>query len=220
MLQTNNLGKTYHTGDITYQALKNINLELAKGAFAALVGPSGSGKSTLLNICGLIDTCSEGELLFNGKNLKGVSNLELTNIRREQLGFIFQGFNLVPIMSIAENIEYPLFLADMPVKERRIRVADMLERVGLTRFAKNLPDNISGGQKQRVAIARALIKRPSLVIADEPTANLDTNTASTIIDLMHHMSREFNSTFIIATHDDRMSSRCDTEIHLVDGELQ
>ncbi len=219
VLKTRHLGKTYHTGVIAFEALKDINLDLNKGAFAALVGPSGSGKSTLLNICGLIDDCDQGQLLFDGEDLTQASQQDLTNIRRQKLGFIFQGFNLVPVMSIADNIEYPLFLADMPIKQRKRQVAEMIERVGLEDFSHRLPDQISGGQKQRVAIARALVKKPHLVIADEPTANLDTATATSVIDLMHGMCQEFNATFIIATHDDRMSSRCDTEIRLLDGAL-
>jgi putative ABC transport system ATP-binding protein len=136
------------------------------------------------------------------------------------MGFIFQGFNLVPVMSIYENVEYPLTLTDMSASERKTIVEAMLQRVGIAQYAHHLPDQISGGQKQRVAIARALVKRPALVIADEPTANLDTDTATAVIDLMHGMCQEFNTTFIIATHDDRMSSRCDRQIILHDGEVE
>lgn len=219
LLETLSLGKTYHTGDVSFQALKQVNLQLPQGAFVALVGPSGSGKSTLLNICGLIDEADQGQIVFNGEDLTHAHAKRLTQIRREMLGFIFQGFNLVPVMSIRDNIEYPLFLEDVAELERKQRVDEMIERVGLTRFSNNLPDQISGGQKQRVAVARALIKRPHLVIADEPTANLDTETATSIIDLMHEMCQDFSTTFIIATHDDRMSSRCDRQIHLVDGQV-
>lgn len=219
VLKTQNLGKTYHTGEVSFQALQQVNLEIPQGAFTALVGPSGSGKSTLLNICGLIDAADEGTLLFDGEDLTHANPKRLTRVRREKLGFIFQGFNLIPVMSVRDNIEYPLFLDDVPERERKQRVDDMIQRVGLASLASNLPDHISGGQKQRVAVARALIKQPHLVIADEPTANLDTETATSVIQLMQGMCQEFNSTFLIATHDDRMSSRCDRQIHLVDGQL-
>ncbi len=220
LLKASGLGKTYHTGDVDLEALKSVDFEMPVGAFSALVGPSGSGKSTLLNICGLIDQPTQGSVHFRGVDMSHESEETLTRIRREHIGFIFQGFNLVPVMSVQDNIEYPLFLSGLPTAECRERVKEMLGRVGISDYADHLPDQISGGQKQRVAIARALIKRPELVIADEPTANLDTETATAVIDLMHSMCGEFNTTFIIATHDDRMSSRCDTQIHLKDGMLQ
>ncbi len=220
VLECKQLSKQYHQGDFVVPALKNVDLALEQGEFVALVGPSGSGKSTLLNICGLIDYASSGEVWFMDELLDHADQQYLTTIRRNQLGFIFQGFNLVPVMTIYENVEYPLILKDIPGAERKKRVEDMLERVGIAQYSHHLPDQISGGQKQRVAIARALIKRPALVIADEPTANLDTATATTVIDLMHGMCREFNSTFIIATHDERMSSRCDRQINLHDGEIK
>ncbi len=219
VLQCKQISKQYKQGNFVIPALKKVNLKLDQGEFVALVGPSGSGKSTLLNICGLIDYASEGEVLFMDEVLDHADQQYLTRIRRNQLGFIFQGFNLVPVMTLYENVEYPLLLKDIPANERKERVEDMLERVGIAQYAQHLPDQISGGQKQRVAIARALVKRPALVIADEPTANLDTTTATTVIDLMHGMCREFNSTFIIATHDERMSSRCDRQIKLHDGEI-
>jgi putative ABC transport system ATP-binding protein len=220
ILQCKGLSKTYVQGEIKVQALKKVDLTLKKGAFAALIGPSGSGKSTLLNICGLIDKPTSGEVWFLDEALHKCSENCLTQLRREKMGFIFQGFNLVPVMSIYENVEYPLTLTDMSASERKTTVEAMLERVGIAQYAHHLPDQISGGQKQRVAIARALVKRPALVIADEPTANLDTDTATAAIDLMHGMCQEFNTTFIIATHDDRMSSRCDRQIILHDGEIE
>jgi len=220
ILQCKGLSKTYVQGEIKVQALKKVDLTLKKGAFVALIGPSGSGKSTLLNICGLIDKPTSGEVWFLDEALHKCSENRLTQLRREKMGFIFQGFNLVPVMSIYENVEYPLTLTDMSASERKTIVEAMLQRVGIAQYAHHLPDQISGGQKQRVAIARALVKRPALVIADEPTANLDTDTATAVIDLMHGMCQEFNTTFIIATHDDRMSSRCDRQIILHDGEIE
>ncbi|RLA06155.1 MAG: lipoprotein-releasing system ATP-binding protein LolD [Gammaproteobacteria bacterium] len=220
MLQTKNLGKIYEMGEIKIPALKDINLDLKAGSFVALEGPSGSGKSTLLNICGLLDKQTTGELFFNDSNITDLTAKQITQIRRDKIGFIFQGFNLVPVMSVYDNVEYPLFLNNVSNKKRRLQTIDILKKVGVAEYAKHLPDKISGGQKQRVAIARALIKKPPLIIADEPTANLDTKTATDIIDLMHQMAAEYKTTFIIATHDKRMSQRCDKIIKLEDGALK
>jgi len=219
IIETTNLSKQYQQGDLSVNALSQINMEIPYLAFTALLGPSGSGKSTLLNICGLIDKPTDGKLSFCGTALNNLSDKELTTIRREKLGFIFQGFNLVPVMNVYDNVEYPLILLGVAKKERVERVDSMLELVGLEKYKNHLPDQISGGQKQRVAIARALIAKPSLVIADEPTANLDTKTATDIIELMHKMHVDFNTSFIIATHDERMSSRCKASFHLQDGVL-
>lgn len=219
ILDAFSISKTYHSGSVSFQALKQVNIKLRQGSFTSLVGPSGSGKSTLLNICGLIDVADTGRLIFEGTDLAHSDMRTLTMIRRRKLGFIFQEFNLIPVMSIRENIEYPLFLIDTPWVERQQRVDEMLHCVGLEQFADYLPDQLSGGQKQRVAVARAIIMRPRLVIGDEPTANLDSETASIIITLMQRMCREFCTTFIIATHDERMSSRCDCQIRLLDGRV-
>jgi len=220
IIETWNLTKHYQQGKLRVDALCGVNIKLPSQAFTALLGPSGSGKSTLLNICGLIDNPSQGTIHFCGENITHASEERLTTIRRNKLGFIFQGFNLVPVMSVYDNIEYPLILLGVNKKLRRERVKTMLETVGLSTFEKHLPDQVSGGQKQRVAIARALITQPKLVIADEPTANLDTQTATDIINLMHKMHNDFNTAFIIATHDDRMSANCNTAYQLHDGVLQ
>ncbi len=220
IIETKNISKQYEQGDLSVSALNDVNISLSNQAFAALLGPSGSGKSTLLNICGLIDKPTQGALYFCGENIADASDKELTTIRRNKLGFIFQGFNLVPVMSVYDNVEYPLILLGVGKKLRRERVTAMLETVGLLPFEKHLPDQVSGGQKQRVAIARALITQPRLVIADEPTANLDTQTATDIINLMYTMHKDFGTAFIIATHDERMSSHCNIEYQLHDGALQ
>jgi len=220
IIETENLSKRYQQGELCVDALSGVNIKFSSQAFAALLGPSGSGKSTLLNICGLIDKPSHGTIHFCGENITDTSEKELTTIRRNKLGFIFQGFNLVPVMSVYDNIEYPLILLGVDKKSRRERVKEMLETVGLSKLEKHLPDQVSGGQKQRVAIARALITQPKLVIADEPTANLDTQTATDIINLMHKMHKDFGTAFIIATHDERMSSHCNTAYQLHDGVLQ
>ena len=220
IIETQNLGKHYQQGELSVSALSNVNLTVSNRAFAALLGPSGSGKSTLLNICGLIDKPTQGSLYFCGENVSKASDKNLTNFRRKNLGFIFQGFNLIPVMTIFDNIEYPLILLGIDKKSRREKVNAILSKVGLLKFEKHLPDQISGGQKQRVAIARALITNPKLVIADEPTANLDTPTAMDIINLMFKMHEDYGTAFIIATHDERMSSQCNIAYQLHDGVLQ
>jgi putative ABC transport system ATP-binding protein len=212
--------KHYRMGDEDVPALKGISLEVPVGAFVAVRGPSGSGKSTLLNICGLIDSFDAGTYRLAGEDVGGLDETARTLIRRRRIGFVFQSYNLVPVMSVRDNVEYPLLLAEMPIAERRERVDEILAQVGLTGLAARRPDQLSGGQRQRVAIARALVKSPTLVIADEPTANLDTATASQVVDLMKALGARFNATFLIATHDDRMTAHCDQVRALTDGVLQ
>ena len=219
LLELSQVTKTYCVGKAQVEALKGINLGLKAGEFVAIGGPSGSGKSTLLNICGLLDQPDQGEYRFGGQNIRTLEPTQLTRLRREHIGFVFQHFNLIPVMNALENVEYPLMLTQLGAKERRTRAATMLSQVGLSELPYQLPDQMSGGQRQRVAIARALVKHPRLVIADEPTANLDTITANQIIDLMHELSTEQNTTFLIATHDERMVKRCGRTLHLVDGTL-
>ncbi len=214
------LRKSYRVGESSVEALKGVSLAVAGGEMVALTGPSGSGKSTLLNLCGLIDTPDAGSRELCGKVLDGLDEIRLTQLRREKVGFIFQGFNLVPVMTVFDNVEYPLLLLGIAAEERRRRVTEALHRVGLDALARRLPDALSGGQRQRVAIARALIKAPALVIADEPTANLDSATARQIVDLLHELAHERSASVVVATHDERMSSHCDRVLHLIDGELQ
>ena len=214
------LRKRYRVGDDWAEALKGVSLTAAAGEMVALTGPSGSGKSTLLNLAGLIDTQDSGTREIDGKPVDGLDDAALTQLRREQVGFIFQGFNLVPVMNVFDNVEYPLMLLGMPASERKEKTMTALRRVGLEGFAQRLPDALSGGQRQRVAIARALVKSPALVIADEPTANLDSTTARQIVDLLHELAHERNASVVVATHDERMSSHCDRVLHLIDGELQ
>jgi putative ABC transport system ATP-binding protein len=212
--------KHYRMGAEDVAALRGIDLAVAPGAFAAVRGPSGSGKSTLLNICGLIDAPDAGRYLLAGEDVGGLGEDALTLIRRRAIGFVFQSYNLVPVMSVRDNVEYPLLLLGLPADERRGRVDEILEQVGLTGLADRRPDRLSGGQRQRVAIARALVKSPTLVIADEPTANLDTATAAQVIDLMKALGQRHGTTFLIATHDDRMTAHCDTVHAITDGVLQ
>lgn len=218
MLIFNHIERHYQLGNQTVPALKDVSGEILAGEMVALCGPSGSGKSTLLNILGLLDMQYQGGVSMDGiplpKNAKQAAML-----RRTSLGFIFQRFNLVPVMNAMENVAYPLLLNGFSRKEQHYKAAQMLELVGLEDYHHHRPDNLSGGQQQRVAIARALVHQPRLVIADEPTASLDSQTANKVIDIMKNLGHEMNTTFVVATHDARMASRCDRTIELLDGKL-
>jgi putative ABC transport system ATP-binding protein len=211
--------KTYRLGQHVVPALQGVDLHLHRGEMLALTGPSGSGKSTLLNLAGLIDRPDRGEIRFRGTLVDGLDERAATLLRRDAIGFVFQNFNLVPVMTVADNVDYPLFLADVPARERRERVARMLNAVGLAEHAQHRPDALSGGQRQRVAVARALIKRPALVIADEPTASLDSHTADQVLDLMRELGHAQGAAFLVATHDARALRRCDRVIDLRDGRI-
>jgi len=212
--------KSYRIGQTRVHALRGVDLEVRAGEMIALTGPSGSGKSTLLNLCGLIDTPDEGEREIDGAAISGLSEIQLTYLRRQKIGFVFQGFNLVPVMTVFDNVEYPLLLLGVPAAQRRARVEKALSRVGLSGYERRLPDALSGGQRQRVAIARALVKEPRLVIADEPTGNLDSLTAEQIVDLLREIAREHGAAVLVATHDDRMTRHCDRVLRLTDGEIR
>ena len=220
VVQLEDASKAYRLGANAVPALRNIHLQLQRGEFVALKGPSGSGKTTLLNLCGLLDTPDAGRYLIDGQDTAALSQHQLALLRRQHIGFVFQGFNLVPVMTAYENVEYPFLLSGLPQAQRKQRVEAMLQRTGLAELAQHRPDQLSGGQRQRVAVARALVKAPKLVIADEPTANLDTDTARHIIDLMHELGRTHHTTFLIATHDERMAARCDRSLTIFDGAIQ
>jgi putative ABC transport system ATP-binding protein len=212
--------KSYRLGKHIVPALKSVSITIMPGELVALTGPSGSGKSTLLNLCGLIDTLDAGRLTFGGRDVSNLGEHDRTLLRRDAIGFIFQSFNLVPVMTVADNIDYPLLLAGVPRAERRQRVSAVLEQVGLSELSRRRPDELSGGQRQRVAVARALVKRPRLVIADEPTASLDSQTAEQIISLMRALCHAENAACLIATHDERLTTRCDRVLAMRDGVLQ
>ncbi len=220
LLSLQGASKSYTLGGNTVRALQSVDLALARGEIAAVTGPSGSGKSTLLNLCGLLDQADGGELLFDGEPLPARDEVRRTALRRQAIGFVFQGFNLVPVMTAHDNIDYPLYLLGVGAAERRQRVREALDRVGLAGLGRHKPDQLSGGQRQRVAIARAIVKRPRLVIADEPTANLDAQTASQIVSLMRALAHNDGTTFLVATHDDRMLPHCDRALMLDDGVLK
>ena len=218
MIEFKGIGKSYLTGGQSVDALKGVDGQIRRGEMVALCGPSGSGKSTLLNILGLLEMDYRGEINIAGKAYP-TEQIAAAHFRRQSLGFVFQRFNLVPVMTALENVAYPLMLNQCSKQEQQIRAQDMLERVGLGEYIHHRPDNLSGGQQQRVAIARALIHNPSLVIADEPTASLDSHTANLVIDIMKDLGHEMSTTFIVATHDPRMAQRCDRVIELIDGQL-
>ena len=213
------LTKTYDTGSVAVTALKGISLDIPRHRFSMVVGPSGSGKTTLLNLIGCIDVPTSGTVEVCGEAVGRLDDNALSDFRARNIGFIFQGFSLIPVLSAYENVEYPLLLVGTPAKERRERTLAMLDAVGLDEQKKQRPNELSGGQKQRVAIARALVKHPEIVLADEPTANLDTRTGAQIIELMHRVQAEFATTFIFSTHDPQLISHADETFTIRDGEL-
>ena len=213
------VSKTYRSGAIAVQALRGISLAIARQRFSMIVGPSGSGKTTLLNLVGCIDTASAGTVEVDGQDVARLSDNRVSDFRARNIGFIFQGFSLIPVLSAYENIEYPLLLLGQPAAARRRATTAMLEAVGLGEQRKQRPNQLSGGQKQRVAVARALVKQPAIVLADEPTANLDSETGATIIQLMRRMQAESRTTFIFSTHDPHLMSHADDTFTIRDGKL-
>ena len=213
------VAKTYRTGAIDVPALKDVTLEVPSQRFSTLIGASGSGKTTLLNLVGCIDVPTSGTLEVCGQIVAKLNADEMADFRARNIGFIFQNFSLVPVLSAYENVEYPLLLVGVKGNERRERTLEMLTAVGLAEYAERRPNELSGGQKQRVAIARALVKRPSLVLADEPTANLDSATGAAILDLMRRVQAEFRTTFIFASHDPQLISHADDIFCIRDGRI-
>ena len=218
MISNEHVTKVYKMGEVDLTVIKDLNLEIEHGEFVAIVGPSGSGKSTVLNLLGCLDKPSDGKVLIDGVDVTKLDTTALANFRGENIGFIFQSFNLLPVLSVYENIEYPLIMIqNLEKKERDKRIIQLLEDVDMLDQKDKFPDQLSGGQRQRVAIARALVTKPKIVFADEPTANLDTDTSNQIITLMRNIQREFNTTFIFATHDEKIVTAVDRIITLVDG---
>lgn len=216
---TDNLVKRYPEGDGWFTALNNINLTFEKGEFSGIVGPSGSGKTTLLNIIGSLDTPTEGSATVMGQRISDLSHKQAAQLRNLHIGFIFQVYNLLPVYSVFENVEFALILQNRSAKERKKKVMQALEWVGLENMANKRPSKLSGGEGQRVAIARVMVKEPELVLADEPTANLDATNAHAIIQTMKNLNKELNTTFLFSTHDEKVMQYLNRIVHLEDGEV-
>ena len=220
LITAKNLSKTYATDSVEVKALQEVSFEIKAGSFLTFVGPSGSGKTTLLNLIGCLDKPSGGSLEVAGADVTRLDRRVAAAFRGENIGFVFQSFNLMPVLTAFENVEYPLVMVqNLPAGERRARVLELLDAVAMSDQKDKLPDQLSGGQKQRIAIARALVTRPKLVLADEPTANLDHETAYTIIRLMKKMRDDLNTTFIFSTHDTRIIGEAEIICTLEDGKL-
>ena len=219
LIRLTNVNKSYRLGRVDVRALDGVDLHVDRGDFLALAGPSGSGKTTLLNLIGCIDKPNGGRVVIDGVDVTDVPLHRLAATRRDALGYIFQTFNLIPVLTAYENVEYPLLLQNVGRSERDARVRRWLDQVGIAAQAKQRPDQLSGGQRQRVAIARAMVGEPKLVLADEPTANLDSDTAAHILDLLAKLNNETGTTFVFATHDPAVMSRAQRCVRLRDGRI-
>jgi putative ABC transport system ATP-binding protein len=219
VISAKGVAKTYSDNGVPVSALRGVDLTIRAGEFTAIVGPSGSGKTTFLNIISGLDSVSEGEVWLNGKLLSQMSGRELSDFRRDNIGFIFQAFNLIPVLTVAENVEYVMLLQGLPKEERRRRVSDILRTIGLEGFESRLPTQISGGQQQRVAVARAMVSKPSIILADEPTANLDSATSGALLDMMRGLNRQTGMTFVFSTHDESVMQRAQRIVTLKDGRI-
>ncbi len=219
VIRAENIHKTYSDNGVAVHAVNGVDLTIKAGEFTAIVGPSGSGKSTFLNCISGLDTPTQGKAWLAGQLLSGMSGRELSDFRRDHVGFIFQAYNLIPVLSVTENVEYIMLLQGVDKAERRRRVSEMLDQLGLSGMADRLPSKLSGGQQQRVAIARAMVSRPSLILADEPTANLDSTTGSELLDMMRELNENTGMTFLFSTHDPMIMDRAKRMITLTDGKI-
>jgi putative ABC transport system ATP-binding protein len=220
IVSVRDVSKDYQLGKTVVPALRNVSLDVQPGEFLSVAGPSGSGKTTLLNLIGCVDTPTSGTVVVNGQDTSRLSERALTDLRLRTLGFIFQSFNLVSVLSVFQNVEYPLLLQGGSTrKERSDRVHGLLEAVGIGQYGRHRPSELSGGQRQRVAIARALVTRPRIVLADEPTANLDSVTGENIVDVMKEMNRKDGTTFIFSTHDPKVMAHANAVVRIADGRL-
>ncbi len=218
-IRAQGLSKVYRTGEVEVEASKDIDLQLEKGEFTAIAGPSGSGKSTLLNIMGGLDAPSSGRVLLAGRPISEMSGNELSDFRRDHIGFIFQSYNLIPVLTVRENIEYIMLLQGVPQGERQARVAAILTAVGLEGMERRKPVQLSGGQQQRVAVARAMVAQPDIILADEPTANLDSATGAQLLDMMRALNEKSGMTFVFSTHDLMIMERARRLVELRDGRI-
>lgn len=220
IISIQNVTKRFPVGEGEFTALKNINLKFQRGEFAGLVGPSGSGKTTLLNIIGSLDSPTEGDAIVMGKNISQLSHKESALLRNKHIGFIFQVYNLLPVYTVYENVEFALLLQNIPKAQRQKMVMEALEWVGLASMANKKPDKLSGGEGQRVAIARAMVKKPEIVIADEPSANLDAENTHAILKTMRELNENLGTTFLFSTHDEKVMGYLDRIVHLRDGAVE
>ena len=219
VIVTRGLKKTYHDNGVPVEAVRGIDFTLTEGEFTAIIGPSGSGKTTFLNLMAGLDTPTDGEVELSGRLISGMSGKELSNYRRDNIGFIFQAYNLFPVLTVEENIEYIMLLQGIHKKERHEKVMEILQQVELQDYADRLPSKLSGGQQQRVAVARAMVSRPKLIIADEPTANLDSKTSGDLLDMMKKLNEETGMTFLFSTHDEIVMKRARKVVTIRDGLL-
>ena len=217
VIVTEDLTKTYSANDVPVYALRGINLTITAGEFTAIVGPSGSGKTTFLNIISGLDQPTEGKVWLSKELISNMSGRQLSDFRRDNIGFVFQAYNLIPVLTVGENIEYIMLLQGIPKLERHQRVVDILEVVGLAGYIDRKPPQLSGGQQQRVAIARAMVSQPTIILADEPTANLDSKTGSELLDMMYQLNKRTDMTFVFSTHDQTVMDRAQRLITLKDG---
>ncbi len=219
IIDAHNISKIYNPDTVPVYAINNVHLHLEEGEFTALVGPSGSGKTTLLNIIGGLDKPNTGNVVINGTDITQLKENKLIDFRLRNIGFIFQSFNLIPVLTAKENVEFIMLLQNISKKQREERVTQLLQQVGLADKADSRPAQLSGGQQQRVAVARALASKPMFILADEPTANLDSKSAGNLLDIMTKLNKEENMTFIFSTHDPRVIERARRVITLVDGKI-
>ncbi len=219
IVKVNEVHKTYQETKVPVKALRGVTLEIKKGEFTAIVGPSGSGKTTLLNIIGGLDKPTEGTIMVNGIDITKMSGSKLIDFRKENIGFVFQSYNLIPVLTAKENVEFVMLLQNRSRKERDARTKELMESVGLGDRMHNRPSELSGGQQQRVAVARALAPKPSFILADEPTANLDSKSTANLLDIMSRLNREEGMTFVFSTHDQRVIDRARRVITIEDGQV-
>ena len=217
MIKLTGINKIYRTEEIETQALENVNLEVQKGEFLSIMGPSGCGKSTLLNIMGLLDTPTSGTIEINGTHTESMNDKELAAFRNKSLGFVFQSFHLINSLNVIDNVELPLLSRKMSASERTALAKQVLERVGLSHRMKHMPTQLSGGQCQRVAIARAIVGNPEIILADEPTGNLDSKMGAEVMDLLHKLNKEDGRTIVMVTHNEAQAKQTDRIVHLFDG---
>jgi putative ABC transport system ATP-binding protein len=220
LIVTKAVTKTYEDNGVPVEAVRGIDLTVASGEFTAIVGPSGSGKTTFLNVISGLDSVTGGEVWLAGRKLSDMSGRELSDFRRDHIGFIFQAYNLIPVLTVEENVEYIMLLQGVSKEERRRRINDILTELKIDKFAGRLPTKLSGGQQQRVAVARAMVSRPSLILADEPTANLDSKTGADLLDMMRDLNEKSGMTFLFSTHDQKIMERARRLVTLEDGVIQ